>query len=101
MAHTKAQSSSTNGRNSPGQRLGVKRYGMQAVKAGEVLVRQRGTVFMPGANVGIGSDDTLFAKKSGIVKFEWVKRGKKKVSVYPAGSPEVSPKAEEAKAETK
>ena len=105
MAHTKAQSSSTNGRNSPGQRLGVKRYGMQAVKAGEVLVRQRGTVFMPGANVGIGSDDTLFAKKSGIVKFEWVKRGKKKVSVYPPktkeAATEAKPEAVEAKDEAK
>ena len=101
MAHTKAQSSSTNGRNSPGQRLGVKRFGMQSVKAGEVLVRQRGTVFLPGENVGRGSDDTLYTKIDGIVKFVQVKRGKKQVSVYPAGSPEVSPKAEEAKAETK
>lgn len=84
MAHTKAQSSCTNGRNSPGQRLGVKRFGMQAVKAGEVLVRQRGTKFLPGENVGIGSDDTLFTKISGVVKFEWAKRGKKMISVYPA-----------------
>ena len=83
MASTKAQGSSTNGRNSPGQRLGVKRYGMQAVKAGEVLVRQRGTKFLPGANVGRGSDDTLFTKITGVVKFEWAKRGKKMISVYP------------------
>ena len=84
MAHTKAQSSSTNGRNSPGQRLGVKRFGMQSVKAGEILVRQRGTKFLPGENVGIGSDDTLFTKVTGVVKFEWAKRGKKMISVYPA-----------------
>lgn len=84
MAHTKAQSSSTNGRNSPGQRLGVKKFGMQTVKAGEVLVRQRGTVFLPGANVGIGSDDTLYTKINGVVKFEYASRGKKMISVYPA-----------------
>ncbi|PIU20603.1 MAG: 50S ribosomal protein L27 [Elusimicrobia bacterium CG08_land_8_20_14_0_20_59_10] len=83
MASTKAQGSSTNGRNSPGQRLGVKRYGMQAVKAGEILVRQRGTKFLPGANVGRGSDDTLYTKATGVVKFEWAKRGKKMISVYP------------------
>lgn len=94
MAHTKAQSSSTNGRNSPGQRLGVKRFGMQSVKAGEVLVRQRGTVFLPGENVGIGSDDTLFTKINGIVKFERVRRGKQKVSVYPPDAKELQPKAE-------
>lgn len=83
MAGTKSQGSSTNGRNSPGQRLGVKRYGSQTVLAGEVLVRQRGTKFLPGLNVGKGSDDTLFAKAAGVVKFEWVKRGKKQLSVYP------------------
>ena len=84
MAGTKAQGSSTNGRNSPGQRLGVKRFGMQTVKAGEILVRQRGTKFLPGANVGKGSDDTLYTKISGVVKFEWAKRDKKMISVYPA-----------------
>ena len=84
MAHTKAQSSSTNGRDSQGQRLGVKRYGSQSVKAGEILVRQRGTKFLPGFNVGKGSDDTLFAKTTGVVKFEWAKRDKKQISVYPA-----------------
>ncbi|MCX5786486.1 MAG: 50S ribosomal protein L27 [Elusimicrobia bacterium] len=84
MAHTKAQGSSTNGRDSQGQRLGVKRYGSQAVNAGEILVRQRGTKFLPGANVGRGSDDTLFAKITGVVKFEWAKRDKKQISVYPA-----------------
>ena len=74
MAHTKAQGSSTNGRDSAGQRLGVKRYGSQFVNAGEVLIRQRGTKCHPGLNVGIGSDDTLFAKVSGIVKFGHVSK---------------------------
>lgn len=83
MAHTKGQGSSSNGRNSPGQRLGVKRYGMQTVNAGEILVRQRGTKFLPGENVRKGSDDTLFSIVTGVVKFEWAKRGKKQISVYP------------------
>ncbi|MBI4802200.1 MAG: 50S ribosomal protein L27 [Elusimicrobia bacterium] len=83
MAGTKSQGSSTNGRDSRGQRLGVKRYGSQSVNAGEILVRQRGTKFLPGLNVGRGSDDTLFAKVAGVVKFEWIKRGKKQLSVYP------------------
>jgi large subunit ribosomal protein L27 len=86
MAGTKSQGSSTNGRDSHGQRLGVKRYGSQTVKAGEVLVRQRGTKFLPGLNVGKGSDDTLFSKVTGVVKFEWVKRNKKQLSVYPAAA---------------
>ncbi|MDA8132225.1 MAG: 50S ribosomal protein L27 [Elusimicrobia bacterium] len=84
MAHTKGQGSTSNGRNSPGQRLGVKRYGMQKVNAGEILVRQRGTKFLPGNNVRRASDDTLFAIVTGVVKFEWAKRGKKQISVYPA-----------------
>ncbi len=84
MAHTKGQGSSSNGRDSQGQRLGVKRYGCQAVNAGEILVRQRGTKFLPGENVRKGSDDTLFSIVTGIVKFEWAKRGKKQISVYPA-----------------
>lgn len=83
MAHTKSQGSSSNGRDSHGQRLGVKRYGNQTVKAGEVLVRQRGTKFLPGLNVRKGSDDTLFATASGKVKFEWAKKGKQQISVYP------------------
>lgn len=83
MAHTKSQGSSTNGRDSHGQRLGVKRYGEQTVKAGEVIVRQRGTKFLPGLNVRKGSDDTLFATVSGKVKFEWAKKGKQQISVYP------------------
>ena len=83
MAHTKAQGSSSNGRDSQGQRLGVKRYGGQKVLAGNVLVRQRGTRFLPGLNVGRGSDDTLFAKVSGTVTFEWVSKDKKRISIYP------------------
>ena len=74
MAHKKAGGSSRNGRDSESKRLGVKRYGGQAVSAGEILVRQRGTKFHPGENVGIGKDHTLFAKLSGEVNF--VKKGK-------------------------
>jgi len=84
MAHTKAQGSSSNGRDSHGQRLGVKRYGGQRVRAGAVLVRQRGTKFLPGDNVGWGKDDTLFAKIDGIVTFEWAKKDKKRLSVHPS-----------------
>jgi len=69
MAHKKAGGSTTNGRDSASKRLGVKRFGGQLVKAGNILVRQRGTKFHPGVNVGIGSDDTLFAKAAGFVKF--------------------------------
>ncbi|MBI2362480.1 MAG: 50S ribosomal protein L27 [Elusimicrobia bacterium] len=83
MAHTKAQGSSSNGRDSNGQRLGVKNYGGQVVKAGMVLVRQRGTKFLPGVNVGRGKDDTLFSKVDGVVTFEWAKKDKKCISVYP------------------
>lgn len=69
MAHKKGLGSSRNGRDSNSQRLGVKRYGGQLIKAGSIVVRQRGTPFKPGLNVGIGRDDTLFAKIDGIVKF--------------------------------
>lgn len=86
MAHTKAQGSSSNGRDSHGQRLGVKRYGGEQVLAGSVLVRQRGTKFLPGLNVGRGKDDTLFAKIDGVVKFVWAKKDKKAVTVLPAAS---------------
>lgn len=85
MAHTKAQGSSSNGRDSHGQRLGVKRYGGERVLAGAVLVRQRGTKFLPGLNVGRGKDDTLFAKIDGIVKFAWAKKDKKAVCIAPNG----------------
>lgn len=70
MAHKKAGGSTRNGRDSHSQRLGVKRFGGQWVKAGNILVRQRGTKFHPGKNVGIGKDDTLFATATGFVKFE-------------------------------
>jgi large subunit ribosomal protein L27 len=83
MAHKKGVGSSRNGRDSQGQRLGVKRYGGQLVKAGNVLVRQRGTKFHPGLNVGKGSDDTLFAMITGIVKFERKDKERQRVSVYP------------------
>ena len=84
MAHKKGQGSTSNGRDSIGKRLGVKRYGGQAVKAGEILVRQRGSTFHPGKNVGIGSDYTIFSKIHGMVKFEHMTRKKQKISVYPA-----------------
>ena len=83
MAHKKGAASTKNGRDSNAQRLGVKRYGGQQVGAGEIIVRQRGTHFHPGANVGIGKDDTLFALVSGVVRFERLGRDKKQVSVYP------------------
>jgi large subunit ribosomal protein L27 len=84
MAHKKGGGSSRNGRDSNSQRLGVKRFGGQKVLAGSILVRQRGTRMHPGANVGVGSDDTLFALADGIVKFERVGKSKQQVSVYPA-----------------
>ena len=83
MAHKKAGGSSRNGRDSAGQRLGVKRFGGQLVKAGNILVRQIGTKFHPGKNVGLGKDFTLFAKIDGIVKFERFGKDRKKVSVIP------------------
>ena len=84
MAHKKAGGSTRNGRDSHSQRLGVKRFGGQLVKAGNILVRQRGTRFHPGFNVGIGKDDTLFAKETGYVKFE-IKGPKRRsfVSIVP------------------
>lgn len=84
MAHKKGGGSSRNGRDSNAQRLGVKRFGGQAVNAGEILVRQRGTKFHPGENVGIGSDDTLFALKAGAVKFHRVGRDRQAVSIVTA-----------------
>lgn len=82
MAHKKAGGASRNGRDSAGKRLGVKEYGGEFVRAGYVLVRQRGTKFHPGKNVGLGSDYTLFALRDGYVKFER-SNGKVRVSVYP------------------
>jgi len=81
MAHKKAGGSSRNGRDSNSQRLGVKRYGGQEVRAGNILVRQRGTVFHPGRNVGLGSDHTLFALKDGVVRFALVAKGRQRVDV--------------------
>ncbi|GAA3052412.1 MULTISPECIES: 50S ribosomal protein L27 [Actinomycetes] len=83
MAHKKGASSTRNGRDSNAQRLGVKRFGGQTVNAGEILVRQRGTKFHPGTNVGRGGDDTLFALADGAVEFG-SRRGRKVVNIVPA-----------------
>jgi large subunit ribosomal protein L27 len=83
MAHKKGASSSRNGRDSNAQRLGVKRFGGQVVSAGEILIRQRGTKFHPGTNVGRGGDDTLFALAAGAVEFGFA-RGRKVVNIVPA-----------------
>ncbi len=83
MAHKKGGGSSQNGRDSNSKRLGVKRFGGEFVKAGNIIVRQRGTKFKPGLNVGMGKDYTLFAKIDGIVKFEYLTKDKQMVSVYP------------------
>ena len=83
MAHKKGMGSSRNGRDSAGQRLGVKRGDGQAVRAGTILVRQRGTPIRPGRNVGVGRDHTLFALVDGAVKFERASKLRKQVSVYP------------------
>jgi len=84
MAHKTGQGSSRNGRDSQGQRRGVKRFAQEFVKGGYVLVRQVGTRIFPGLNVGMGRDFTLYAKKDGFVKFESFGKGKKRVSVVPA-----------------
>ena len=83
MAHHKGQGSTDNGRDSESKRLGIKRADGQLVQAGNILFRQRGTKMHPGTNVGIGSDDTLYAKVTGIMKVERLGRDKKKISVYP------------------
>ncbi len=82
MAHKKAGGSSRNGRDSAGKRLGVKRFGGQEVTAGSILVRQRGTTFHPGNNVGCGRDYTLFALVDGVVKFERKDKKRQQISVY-------------------
>ena len=82
MAHKKGQGSVKNGRDSESKRLGVKKSDGQEVKAGNIIIRQRGTKIHPGTNVGIGSDDTLFALSDGKVKFERKGKDKKQVSVY-------------------
>lgn len=81
MAHKKAGGSSRNGRDSHSQRLGVKRFGGQLVTAGSIILRQRGTVVLPGENVGVGKDHTLFAKVDGVVRFDTIHDDKKKVSI--------------------
>lgn len=92
MAHTKSQGSSTNGRDSQGQRLGVKVFGSEKIHAGSIIIRQRGTPVHPGRNVGMGSDRTLFAKIDGVVKFEYMRStigrdgGRRRVSVYPVAA---------------
>lgn len=86
MAHKKGGGSSVNGRNSPGQRLGVKRFAGQLVNAGTILIRQRGTKHKPGLNVGRGKDDTLFACATGYVRFEDKGRSGRFISVLPAES---------------
>ena len=83
MAHKKGGGSTRNGRDSQSQRLGVKAFGGQTVTGGSIIIRQRGTKVHPGTNVGIGKDDTLFAKIDGVVTFERFGKERKKVSVYP------------------
>ncbi len=83
MAHKKGVGSSRNGRDSNAQRLGVKRFGGETVSAGSIIVRQRGTRFQPGVNVGIGGDDTLFALTNGVVNFKKYSKAKKVVSILP------------------
>lgn len=84
MAHKKGGGSTRNGRDSNSKRLGVKKYGGQVVRSGNILVRQRGTKIHPGLNVGRGGDDTLFATADGVVSFQTVRGGKKRVNVIPA-----------------
>jgi large subunit ribosomal protein L27 len=83
MAHKKGGGSSRNGRDSESKRLGVKKFGGEAVRPGNILVRQKGTKFHPGTNVGMGRDYTIFATIDGYVKFENMARGRKRISVYP------------------
>ena len=86
MAHKKGMGSTRNGRDSEAKRLGVKKFGGEAVKAGNILVRQRGTKIHPGHNVGMGKDHTIFALIDGVVTFERKDKDRKKVSVYPVAS---------------
>lgn len=91
MAHKKGGGSSRNGRDSNAQRLGVKAFGGQYVQAGSIIVRQHGTKFMPGNGVGLGNDYTIFATVDGIVTFEWAKKDRKQISVYPLESAAAAP----------
>jgi large subunit ribosomal protein L27 len=86
MAHKKGTGSTRNGRDSNAKRLGVKKYGGEEVRAGNIIIRQRGTKIHPGENVGRGNDDTLFALSDGIVTFERKGKSRKKVSVYPVAA---------------
>jgi large subunit ribosomal protein L27 len=92
MAHKKGVGSSRNGRDSAAQRLGVKEHAGHTVRAGAILIRQRGTKMKPGANVGLGKDDTLFSLIDGVVKFEGFKQTRR-ISVYPAAPVEPAPVA--------
>lgn len=83
MAHKKGAGSSRNGRDSHSKHLGVKKYGGEAVRSGHIIVRQRGSRIKPGTNVGMGRDYTLFATTDGFVRFEYIRGGRKQVSVYP------------------
>ena len=94
MAHKKAGGSSRNGRDSQSQRLGVKKFGGEVVRSGNILVRQRGTRIKPGLNVGVGKDDTLFATSDGIVVYEIIRDDRKRVNVLPVE--ETEPDAVEA-----
>jgi large subunit ribosomal protein L27 len=91
MAHKKGQGSSRNGRDSPGQRRGVKIYAGQVARAGNILVRQLGTRIHPGINVGMGRDYTLFATSDGIVRYERVGKDRTRVSIYPQPAAEPAP----------
>ena len=82
MAHKKGGGTSRNGRDSAGKRLGVKTFGGKFVTAGSIIVRLRGTRFLPGVNVGLGRDHTLFSKIDGIVSFDWASKGKRRLNVY-------------------
>jgi len=82
VAHKKGGGTSRNGRDSAGKRLGVKTFGGKFVTAGSIIVRQRGTKFLPGENVGLGRDHTLFSKIDGIVSFDWASKGKRRLNVY-------------------
>ena len=85
MAHKTGGGSTRNGRDSESKRLGVKKFGGEVVRSGNIIVRQRGTKIMPGLNVGLGRDHTIFAISDGVVKFETIRNGRKRVSVVPEG----------------
>ena len=91
MAHKKGQGSTRNGRDSPGQHRGIKMFGGQSARAGNIIIRQLGTRIHPGVNVGMGRDYTIFAKIDGIIRYERVGKDRKRVSVYPHQTSEVAP----------